>query len=173
MSDPSSLVEWTEKLPSELKDARIWRRGRGFEHVNEGERFDHHWGRTFTESDVVLFSAASLHYNPIYFNSMLAKQAGHERKPVNPFLVFLTTFGLSVEDLSEIGGYFLGVDDLTYHEAVHVGDTVTAHSTVISARASTSRPGFGIVTWHTEGRDEAGRPVVSFRRTNLVRRENG
>jgi acyl dehydratase len=80
---------------------------------------------------------------------------------------------LSVEDLSEIGGYFLGVDDLVYQEAVHVGDTITAHSTVISARASTSRPGFGIVTWHTEGRDGTGRPVVSFRRTNLVRRENG
>jgi len=111
----------------------------GFEHVNEGESFDHHWGRTFTESDVVLFSAASLHYNrstsTACWPSRLATSA-------NPSIrsVFLTTFGLSVEDLSEIGGYFLGVDELTYHEAVHVGDTITAHSTVISARASTSRP---------------------------------
>jgi acyl dehydratase len=171
MSDPLSLVEWTEQLPSELKHARVWRKGRAFERFKEGESFDHHWGRTLTESDVVLFSSASLHYNPIYFNDALARKAGHERKPINPILLFLTAFGLSVEDLSEIGGYFLGVDDLTYQDAAHVGDTITAHSTVLSARASTSRPGFGIVTWHTEGRVDGGRLVVSFRRTNLVRRE--
>ena len=55
---------------------------------------------------------------------------GHEKMVVNPLLVFNTTFGLSVEDLSEGGGLFLGVDDCEFLADMHVGDTITARSTV-------------------------------------------
>ena len=55
-------------------------------------------------------------------------------------LVFTTVFGLSVEDLSEAGGLFLGVDDLTYGVPVYPGDTLTARSTVRDMRESASRP---------------------------------
>ena len=34
---------------------------------------------------------------------------------INPMLVLCTVVGLSVEDLSEAGGPFLGVDELTFH----------------------------------------------------------
>jgi itaconyl-CoA hydratase len=87
---------------------------------------------------------------------------------VHPMLVLCTVVGLSVEDLSEAGGPFLGVDDCTFHRPVHPGDTVTARSTVVDARPSGSRPGTGIVTWHTEGRNQRGEVVVDFSRTNLV-----
>jgi itaconyl-CoA hydratase len=36
-------------------------------------------------------------------------------------------------------------------------------------RASQSRPGLGIVTWRTEGRDQHGRHVVELERSNLFR----
>ena len=51
---------------------------------------------------------------------------------------------------------------------MHPGDTITARSTVVDMRTSNSRPGSGIVTWHTEARDQRGELVVDFRRTNLV-----
>ena len=41
-------------------------------------------------------------------------------------LVFATVFGLSVEDLSESGGAFLGVEDLTFAKPVYPGDTLSA-----------------------------------------------
>ena len=72
-------------------------------------------------------------------------------------LVLCIVVGLSVEDLSEIGGPFLGINDLTFHRAVHPGDTLRARSTVVEARASQSRPATGIVTWHTEGLNQARR----------------
>ena len=71
-------------------------------------------------------------------------------------------------DLSEAGGPFLGVEDCTFHRAVHPGDTVTAVSTVVDARTSESRKGVGIVTWHTEAHNQRGELVVDYRRTNLV-----
>jgi itaconyl-CoA hydratase len=79
-------------------------------------------------------------------------------------------FGLSVEDLSENGAAFLGVDDLTYYSPVYPGDTLTAASTVVANRLSTKNPQQAICTWHTKGFNQHGRLVVDFRRTNLVYR---
>jgi len=55
---------------------------------------------------------------------------------INPLLVFNTALGLSVEDNSEVGGAFLGVDKLVYHEVVYPGDTMIAKSITRSKRLS-------------------------------------
>lgn len=153
--------------------ARLWPRGNTFEDFTIGRAFTHHWGRTLTEMDSTLFTTLTLHYNPQYLNTEVAAANGHERGcPINPLLVFNTVFGLSVEDLSEGGGPFLGVDDCIYGEPVYAGDTLTASSEVISARESDKRPDFGIVTWATRGLNQNGQEVIRFRRSNLVRRLN-
>lgn len=83
--------------------------------------------------------------------------------------MFSTVFGLSVEDLSEIGGPFLGVEECVYARDVYPGDTLYATSKVIAARLASHRPGFGIVTWSTVGTAQNGAEVVSFKRSNLVK----
>jgi acyl dehydratase len=144
------------------------RKGNSFEAFTPGRTFDHHWGRTLTEGDNAVFTTATLAYNPLYFNAEHARAAGHPGVVVNPMLVLCTVVGLSVEDLSEAGGPFLGVEKVTFHQPVYPGDTLSAHSTVVSARESDSRPEFGIVTWHTEGRNQRGEIVVDYQRSNLV-----
>jgi itaconyl-CoA hydratase len=150
-------------------EARLRARGNHFEDFEVGQRFVHHWGRTITESDNVLFSTLTLHFNPHYTNNAYAVAHGHPASPVNPLLVFNTIFGLSVEDLSEIGGPFLGVEQLAYSLDVFPGDTLYATSEVVAARVAGTRPGYGIVTWHTRGTNQRGEEVISFRRTNLVK----
>jgi acyl dehydratase len=88
-------------------------------------------------------------------------------------LVLCTVVGMSVEDLSEIGGPFLGLTGCRFHRPAYPGDTLTARSTVVEARESKSRPGTGIVTWHTEGFNQHGDLVVDYRRTNLVAKGRG
>ena len=83
-------------------------------------------------------------------------------------LVFTTVFGMSVEDLSENGAAFLGVDDLTYHRPVYPGDTLTATSTVHANRLSGKNPQQAICTWHTKGFNQSGELVIDFKRTNLI-----
>jgi itaconyl-CoA hydratase len=166
--------EWPER-------ARKISKGNLYDDFEVGQVFSHHWGRTLNQGDNSLFSTLTLSFNPLYFNEPYARAHGHRQTPVNPMLVFLTVFGLSVEDLSEAGGLFLGVDDLTFHRVVYPGDTLVARSTVIEKRESQSRPGSGIVTWHTSGfllptrQQPDGEPlVVDFRRSNLVpKREPG
>lgn len=159
-----------ESLVARLKgEARLRPRGNRFEDFTPGLRFTHHWGRTITEADNTLFSTLTLHYNPHYTNLAFAQAHGHRATPVNPLLVFNTVFGLSVEDLSEGGGPFLGVEELSYLKDVYPGETLYARSEVIAKREAGNRPGFGIVTWHTRGANERGEEVVTFKRSNLVR----
>jgi itaconyl-CoA hydratase len=152
---------------------RLMSKGHTFEDFEPGRRFRHHWGRTLTDSDNSTFTTATLAYNPLYFNAEYARAAGHPSVVINPMLLLCTVVGLSVEDLSEAGGPFLGVDELTFHRAAYPGDTLTAESVVISRRESGSRPGFGIVTWHTEGRNQRGELVLDYKRTNLVAKQRG
>jgi acyl dehydratase len=144
-------------------------KGRLYEDFLVGQTFAHHWGRTIFESDTVLFTTLTLSFNPLYTNRAFARAHGHPDIVVNPQLVFNIVLGLSVEDLSEIGGPFLGVFDLVYDRPVYPGTTLVAHSTTTETRLSESNPANGIVTWRTEGFDEQGARVIGFRRSNLVR----
>lgn len=148
--------------------AKLWPKGRLFEDFRPGQTFEHHWGRTISEADTVLFSNLTLSFNPLYFNREYAKALGHPDIVVNPQMVFNVVLGLSVQDCSEIGGPFLGVYDLVYDRAVYPGMTITARSVTTETRLSASDPTKGIVTWETEG-FESGSRVVSFRRSNQVR----
>jgi acyl dehydratase len=148
--------------------AVYWAKGRLYEDFSIGQTMEHHFGRTLTESDTILFTTLTLSYNPLYFNRAYAKAHGHPDIVVNPQLVFNVVLGMSVEDCSELGGPFLGVFELTYDRPVYPGETITARSTTVDMRLSKSNPDKGIVTWRTEGFDEAGKRVVGFRRANIV-----
>jgi len=159
-----------EQTVARLKSqAKLRVRGHRYEDFEPGQRFTHHWGRTVTAADNTLFTTLTLHYNPHYTNEAYARAHGHPTTPVNPLLVFNTVFGLSVEDLSEGGGPFLGVEELTYLKPVYPGDTLYAATEVLAKRPAGNRPGYGIVTWHTRGTNQRDELVVDFKRSNLVR----
>ena len=143
-------------------------KGHTFEDFHDGQVFEHHWGRTLNEGDNSLFATIALRFLPLYFNAEYARAHGHPGVVIDPLLVLCTVVGLSVEDLSEAGGPFLGVEDVEFLRPVYPGDTVTARSVVVAKRESESRPAFGVVTWETQGRNQRGEVVVSCRRTNLV-----
>lgn len=159
----------THETRADLGAARVWERGRVFEDFQEGDVFEHHWGRTVTEADSVLFSTATLAHNPLYFNAEHAKALDHPGIVANPYLVLCVAIGLSVEDLSERSHALLGLADVAFLAPVYIGDTLIARSTVASVRRSRSNPDHGIVTWRTEASNQRGETVVSFFRSNLFR----
>ena len=148
-------------------------KGNHFEDFQVGQVLHHHWGRTLTESDNTLFVTITHAFTPLYYNAEYARAHDHPGVLIHPLLVLTTVVGLSVEDLSEGGGPFLGLNNATFHRAVYPGDTITARSTVISARESGSRPNFGIVTWHTEAFNQRDELVVDYERSNLMVKKEG
>lgn len=149
-----------------MKTHRI-QHGLFYEDFEVAREFHHHWARTFNDADTIAYSAMTMQYNPLYCSTPHAKMMGYKNIPVHPMFVFATTIGLSVEDLSEAGGPFLGVDDLAFSRPVYSGETISAHSIVVSRRLSESRPGWGIVEWLTKAINQDGELVLEFRRRNL------
>jgi len=147
-------------------------RGHACEDFTQGRRFEHHWGRTIGRGDATLFAATAMRFTPLYFNEEYARDCGHPGIVVDPLLALCTVVGLSVEDLSEAGGPFLGIGSVRFLLPVYPDDTLSARSEVVSQRASAKYPGFGIVTWRTEGRNQKDEIVLTLERTNLVARRN-
>lgn len=143
--------------------------GHVYEDFELGKVFEHHWGRTIRESDNTLFCALTMQYGPLYTNVEYARMIGYKDIPVHPLLLWNLVAGLSVEDLTEGGGPFLGLQDVEYPHPVYTGDTIYATSEVVARRLSDSRPGWGIVTWRTTGRNQRGEIVIRYQRTNLSR----
>jgi len=141
--------------------------GHLFEDFTLEREFHHHWGRTIELHDSTLLSTMTLNFNPLYFNREYARALGHPDIVINPQWVWLVISGMSVEDLSEAGGPFVGVDDMRFPAPTYPGDTLYATSTVVTARESKSRPGWGLVTWETVGRKQTGDIVIRYLRTNL------
>lgn len=156
----------------QIAAARVWTKCRRYEEFHVGQTFTHHWGRTILESDAITFTTLTLAFVPLYFNREYARAHGHPDIVVNPLLVLNTVLGMSVQDCSEGGGFFLGLRDLIYHAPVYPGTTITARSETIEVRPSSSRPEYGVVTWRTRGFD-GERCVLSFIRSNLLQRNGG
>lgn len=156
------------KTEEQLRAAPLRARGHQFEDYEVGQRFDHHWGRTLNASDNSLFTTLTLHFNPTYFNEGYARAIGYMDIVLNPLLTFNVVVGLSVEDLSEAGGPFLGIDNLRFLKPVYPGDTLYARSVCVSKRLASSGKA-GPVTWHTQGINQRGEVVLEYDRTNLVR----
>lgn len=154
--------------PPEIAQAPVVERGNTLDRFHPGDRFEHRMRRTLTASDNALFTTSMLAFRPVYVDAEAARAEGHPDVVVNPMLVFCCVLGLSVEDLSEISGAFLGIEDLRFGTAVHPGDTLGATSEVVAVRASERHPAMGIVSWRTEGRTQHGALAISYLRTNLI-----
>jgi itaconyl-CoA hydratase len=153
-----------------VENAILLIRGHTAADFSAGRTFEHAQRKTLTESDHATFTALTMHYNPSYLDVEHAKSLGFRAMPVNPLLVFNLVFGISVEDLSEGGGPFLGVDGLVHGVPAYPGDTVRARSVVTGNRPSGKYEQYAIVTWSTEGLNQRNERLIEFQRTNLVRR---
>ena len=65
-----------------------------------------------------------------------------------------------------------GFRDLRWLKPVHVGDTVSYETEVLEARASHSRPGWGIIFMRNTGVNQRGEPVLSFVSSAFVARRS-
>lgn len=158
----------TSSSDPDLNTFPVRDRGVTLSDFSEGDEIAHHWGRTLDRADNTVFSTALCYWNPMLLDVEFARGHGHPDVVVNPMLVLCTVIGLSVEDLSESGGPFLGIDECTFPNPVYPGDTLSSSSTVLEVRRSRSRPDTGIVTWRTTGINQHGEVVCEYVRSNLI-----
>lgn len=142
--------------------------GRLLEDFKPGDCYAHWPGRTITEADNIQFSLLTMNRHPVHCDSHYAAQTEFGRPLVNSGLTLAIVLGMSVDDVSMNAVANLGWKDIELLAPVFPGDTIYARSEVLSARASQSRPGQGVVTVRTEGVRADGVVFMRLVRSCLV-----
>lgn len=144
--------------------------GRFFEDFEIGDVYEHPLGRTITSADNIWFTLLTQNTAPIHFDHHYASQTEFGKPLVNSCLTLALVTGQSVTDVSQNVMANLGWDEVRLPNPVFEGDTIYSRSEVLELRESRSRPNVGIVTVKTQGFNQGGLEVISFRRTVLVYR---
>jgi itaconyl-CoA hydratase len=142
--------------------------GRYYEDFQVGDVYEHRPGRTITETDNIWFTLLTMNTHPLHFDNEYAKHSEFGKPLVaSPFTVAVLV-GMSVSDVSQKAKANLGWKEIKMTAPVFVGDTLYGETEVLEKRESASRPGDGIVTVKTLGKNQDGKVVCEFIRSMLV-----
>ena len=144
--------------------------GLWFEEFEEGRVFEHEWTRTITEGDNHWFSLLTMNPQPLHIDHHKAKETEFGRPLVNSLFTLGVLVGMTVNDTTlNTTVANLGMEKVRFPAPVFHGDTVRARTTVLSLRASRSRPGQGVVTFLHELMNQDGAVVASCERAALMK----
>jgi acyl dehydratase len=148
----------------------VEQRGLWFEEFELHTVYRHQPGRTVSEADNILFTTLTMNPQALHLDEAWASQQPFGQRLVNSLFTLSTLVGLSVGQLTQ-GTIVanLGFRDVRFPNPVFHGDTLYASSVILEKRASSSRPGEGIVTFEHTARNQHGDVVAFAVRTTLVR----
>jgi acyl dehydratase len=147
--------------PGELDLSPDTSRTRYFDDLEEGMRWVSH-RRTLTEADLTQFAGLSGDFNPIHVDAVGAERGAYGRRVVHGILVLSVASGLR-QQLGIFHGStkaLLEIRSWRFLRPVFIGDTVTAVTTIESARR-TSKGNEGVVVQRVDVFDQRGETVQS------------
>lgn len=149
--------------------AREERFGRYFEELEVGDRFEHWPGKTLTDAENQIFCLLTMSASPVHNDAAYAaEEMEGGRNLIVGTYVYALLLGMSVPEISGKAIANLGVENLRHLKPTYAGDTLYAQTTVLGRRLSRSRPGQGIVTVETTGRNQRDETVCEFTRSVLL-----
>lgn len=140
-----------------------------FEEFEVGQEFDHVFSRTVTEHDNISFSLMTLNPQPLHIDAHFAAQTEFGKPLFNSMYTLAIMVGMTVYDTTlgtTVGN--LGMTDVRFPGPVFAGDTLRAHTKVLSTRPSKSRPGQGIVEFEHRATNQHGETVAICVRQALM-----
>ena len=143
-----------------------------FEQFQVGQVFEHGPTRTVTEFDNVLFSTLTMNPQPLHLDEEFAKGTEFGQRLVNSLFTLGLVIGLSVGETT-LGTTIanLGMTKVEFPKPVFHGDTIRARTTVLSLRASKSRPTAGIVEFEHHGINQRNEVVAICVRSAFMHRQ--
>lgn len=135
-------------------------------------------GRTIAEGEFTLLNTLSWSFSEPHTNSeLMSRTSSGERVLSGPMLTSVVAGLHSCGDhFDEIRRSFglkflavLGID-ARYHTPVVPGDTIWVDTTLVSTRASASRPGVGIMVFRDVARNQRDEVVLEMERPMLFSR---
>jgi acyl dehydratase len=143
--------------------------GLWYEELEEGMVFEHPLSKTVTEADNMWFCNATLNTQPLHIDFHKAAETEYGQPLVNSLFTLGLVIGMTVTDTT-LGTTVsnLGMKNTTFPAPVFHGDSIRSRTTVVSKRASKSRPRQGIVNFLHEGINQDGVVVAICERSALM-----
>ena len=131
---------------------------------------EHTVTRTVTESDNTLFSVLTMNPQPLHLDESFAETTEFGRRTVNSLFTLSLLVGITVYETT-LGTTVanLGFEEIAFPAPVFHGDSIHARTEVVSARASASRPGQGVVVFEHLAFNQRDELVARCRRAALMR----
>ncbi|MFL6137092.1 MAG: MaoC family dehydratase [Frankiaceae bacterium] len=164
MSRDGAIPAYVEVEPGRYREDS----GLLYEDFVIGDVIEHRPGRTISTTDNIWSSLLCLNQHPLHIDGVYAAQTSFGQLLVSSLVTFGIVNGMTVRTISQKAVANLGWDGVRLSAPVYVGDTLYAETTIVGKRPSTSRPGDGVVTVRTVGRNQHGVQVIEFTRTVLV-----
>ena len=146
------------------------RGGMYFEDFEAGTLIEHRLRRTVTQMDNMLFSNMTLNPQPLHIDREFCEKETQWGQPLmNSLFTLGLMIGISVNDTT-VGTTIanLGMSEVKFPHPLFEGDTVNCTTTVVSKRASKSRPGAGIVEFHHKAFKQDGKLVAECHRNAFI-----
>ena len=127
-------------------------------------------GRTVTEADITIFAGVTGMVEVLFTNlEYLREQSLFDKRLVPGALVYSFAEGLLMQTAVQGTGLaFLGME-LEVLRPTFAGDTITVEVEVLESRASSSKPGRGIVKTRNTVVNQKGEPVMVYTPTRMVK----
>ena len=119
-----------------------------------------------------MFSLLTLNPQPLHIDAHFAEGTEWGQRIFNSLYTLGIMIGMTVYDTT-LGTTVanLGMSDVRFPKPVFHGDTLRAHTKVVSMRDSKSRPDVGIVEFEHTAINQKGEAVALCRRTAMMRRK--
>ena len=143
--------------------------GLWFEQFEVGAVYRHATTRTVTETDNLLFTTLTMNPQPLHLDAHFAESTEFGQRLFNSIYTLGIMIGMTVYDTTlgtTIGN--LGMTEVKFPKPVFHGDTLKAHTKILSKRLSKSRPNQGIVEFEHTATNQRGEIVATCRRTGLI-----
>lgn len=145
--------------------------GRFFEDYRLGEVIAHAIPRSLSGGERALYHALYPARHALYSSDEFARNCGLPASPLDDLITFHTVFGKTVPDISLNAVANLGYAAGRWLAPVHVGDTLSARSTVIGLRENSNGQS-GVVYVRSEGVNQNGVVVLDYTRWVMVKKRD-
>jgi acyl dehydratase len=145
-----------------------------YEEFSVDQMFDHQFTRTVTEYDNMSFSLLTMNPQPLHIDFDFASKSEWGKPLVNSLFTLGLMIGMTVADTTlgtTVGN--LGMSDTRFPLPVFHGDTLKAHTKVVSLRESKSNPKVGIVEFEHHMTNQRGETVAICRRAAMMHKKPG
>ena len=128
------------------------------------------FGRTITESDIVLHAGQTGDFFPHHMDAEWCKTQPFKERIAHGTLIFSVAVGMTAGEINP-EAFSYGYDRLRFIKPVFINDTITCKITV-SDKRDHKKPQFGVVAEKLEVHNQKGQLVLVCEHLLMVNRQN-